>query len=139
MSTANSPKRQDASQKDDQISTDKQGEKDEYSSKPQSWVQKYPLLNNWSSRRAFVKAQGQVFGVLAVAYVMNNWPVSYPREENHNEAMFWIMNLALAGVAYYTTKHVPNQRGVQFLSRAQTEEWKGWMQWAFIMVSYVVV
>ena len=28
------------------------------------------------------------------------------------------------------------KRGVQLLSRAQTEEWKGWMQFAFIMYHY---
>jgi hypothetical protein len=52
--------------------------------------------------------------------------------------MFWVMNGLLFIAAMLTMKHDPNgsARGVQLLSRPQTEEWKGWMQFAFIMVRY---
>ena len=71
-------------------------------------------------------------------HIINNWPISYPREENHNEYLFWALVLVMGGVAYYTRQHEPSQqRGgkIQLLSRDQTEEWKGWMQFVFIMVS----
>jgi len=96
-------------------------------SKAGSWsnqfLNKYPILAQWKSRRAFVTAQYQVFGILAVAYVINNWPISYPRDENHSDGMFWIMVLVMLGGAIYTMKHEPGTRGVQLLSRDQTEEW----------------
>jgi hypothetical protein len=53
-----------------------------------------------------------------------------------NMTMFWVSNGLLFIAAMLTMKHDPNgsARGVQLLSRPQTEEWKGWMQFAFIMV-----
>lgn len=96
------------------------------------------LSNHWKGRKDFLLAQGQIAVVLVVAYVGNNWPHSYPRNENAKPYMFWAMNalLLIAGIA--TLKHDGNSssRGVQLLSRPQTEEWKGWMQWAFIMVRF---
>jgi 10 TM Acyl Transferase domain found in Cas1p len=90
--------------------------------------------SNWNGNIDFIQAQGQVALVLIVAYIGNNWPYSYPRNDNHNYTMFWSMNMAVLIAAACTMKHVPNTRGIQILSRSQTEEWKGWMQWAFIMV-----
>lgn len=99
-------------------------------------LQRFPLLQQWQSRKAFLEAQGHFILVLLVAYCVNNWPVSYARELNHSNFMFWFMSIVvMGGVAYSTLKHETNKRGVQLLSRAQTEEWKGWMQFAFIMVS----
>ena len=94
------------------------------------------LLTHWKGAKAFGKAQAQVLVVLVIAYIGNNWPHSYHRNDNHDPSMFWIMNGAILVAALATMKHDPNAsaRGVQLLSRAQTEEWKGWMQWAFIMV-----
>jgi hypothetical protein len=94
------------------------------------------LWSHWKSRDDFVKAQKHVAGILALAFVGNNWPASYPRDENENAAMFWVMNVAILVAALVTMQHDANgsARGIQPLSRDQTEEWKGWMQWAFIMV-----
>ena len=65
----------------------------------------------------------------------------YPRNDNANPAMFWLANAAILVAAGWTLKHDPNSssRGLQLLSRNQTEEWKGWMQFAFIMVRGCVV
>lgn len=95
------------------------------------------LWGNWKTRDEFVKAQKHVAGILALAWIGNNWPASYPRDENENAAMFWVMNVALLVAALVTIQHDANgsARGIQLLSRDQTEEWKGWMQWAFIMVN----
>jgi uncharacterized integral membrane protein len=49
--------------------------------------------------------------------------------------MFWAMNGALFVAALVTLKHEPSDR-ITILSRHQTEEWKGWMQWAFILYHY---
>ena len=94
------------------------------------------MLNSWKGRYDFGMAQLQVVGILLVAYIGDRWPYSYPRNDNRDPTMFWVMNAALLVVAMFTLKHKENTRGVQLLSRAQTEEWKGWMQWAFIMYHY---
>jgi hypothetical protein len=99
------------------------------------------LWTSWSSRQDFIKAQLHVAVILGVALIGNNWPYSYPRNDNENATMFWVMNAAIAVAAVATVKHDPHgsARGVQLLSREQTEEWKGWMQWAFIMVRKVLL
>ena len=95
------------------------------------------MWNSWKSRHDFLKAQAQVALILVIALVGNNWPYSYPRNDNENAHLFWFMNVVLLVAAAATMKHDPtgSARGVQLLNRNQTEEWKGWMQWAFIMVS----
>lgn len=94
------------------------------------------ISRHWKGRKDFLKAQAQVAVILVIATIGNNWPTSYHRNENHKPFMFWIMNAVLLVASILTLKHDANgsQRGVQLLSRPQTEEWKGWMQWAFIMV-----
>lgn len=93
----------------------------------------------WKGASTFMTAQVQVAVVLVIAYAGNNWPETYPRNDNHSYYMFWFMNAALLVVALATLQHVPGRDGtVQLLSRPQTEEWKGWMQWAFIMVRCVI-
>lgn len=96
------------------------------------------LLSNWKSRKDFALAQVQVAVILGIAYLGNTWPTTYPRNDNHDPRMFWVMNGALAVAAVCTLKHDKDgsARGIQLLSRPQTEEWKGWMQWAFIMYHY---
>lgn len=91
---------------------------------------------SWPSRNEFIMSQGKIALVLLVAYIGNNWPNTYPRNDNHNPTMFWIMNafLAVATIATWTRKENPSR--ITFLSRPQTEEWKGWMQWAFILYHY---
>lgn len=97
------------------------------------------IKNQWKGREEFIKAQGSVAVVLMIAYIGNTWEPNYPRDNNESYPMFWTMNGLLLIAALCTLKHDPNasSRGVQLLSRPQTEEWKGWMQWAFIMVCYV--
>jgi N-acetylneuraminate 9-O-acetyltransferase len=99
------------------------------------------ILQQWKGRKDFLWAQLHMTGIIVVALIGNNWPVSYHRNENHNPSMFWVANIALGIAAYMTLKHDVQEsaRGVQLLSRAQTEEWKGWMQWAFVMVCGLLI
>mmetsp|Transcript_65768 Transcript_65768/g.77307 ORF Transcript_65768/g.77307 Transcript_65768/m.77307 type:complete len:488 (-) Transcript_65768:201-1664(-) len=94
------------------------------------------FFSQWAGRNEFLGAQAQMAAILLIAYIGDNWKESYPRNDNHNPQMFWIMNACLLVVALASWRHKPNPRGVVLLSRAQTEEWKGWMQWAFIMYHY---
>lgn len=74
--------------------------------------------------------------VLLIAFIGDRWPKSYPRNDNEDPRMFWVCNACLLIAALVTLKREENgsARGIQLLSRPQTEEWKGWMQWAFILV-----
>ena len=94
------------------------------------------ICQDWKGAKECGKAQLQMMIVLIVAYTGNNWPVSYPRNDNHNPTMFWVMNAILLTAALASMKLEPTTRNIQLLSRAQTEEWKGWMQFAFIMYHY---
>jgi 10 TM Acyl Transferase domain found in Cas1p len=92
------------------------------------------VLHQWKGKIDFFAAQLQVVVILVIAYIGNNWKYSYPRNDNQNYTLFWFMNVALLVVGLCTLQHTPNARYIQILNRSQTEEWKGWMQWAFIMV-----
>jgi 10 TM Acyl Transferase domain found in Cas1p len=129
-STSLSPNRKSKEESLDSTSTEK------YSKMTVVDRLKSILLFHWQGRAAFVRAQLYVAGIIVVAAIINNWPHSYHRNDNHNPTMFWLANLAIVIAAGLTLKHDPtaSSRGVQLLSRPQTEEWKGWMQWAFIMV-----
>jgi hypothetical protein len=92
-------------------------------------------FEQWKGRREFVLAQLQVMVVVAIARFFNTWEPSYPRNDNYNPAMFGLMMVFLCIAAAVTLKHETNaNHRIFLLSRQQTEEWKGWMQWAFIMV-----
>ena len=94
------------------------------------------VWNEWKGKAEFGKAQVQMVVVLLIAYIGDRWPNSYPRNDNHNPSMFWAANIVLLILALASMKNIPTTRNVQLLSRPQTEEWKGWMQFAFIMYHY---
>lgn len=122
---------------------------DEYDNDPQNKKKKnrsiipllkmmlnHQILKSWKGAREFSMAQAQVVLILLLAWCGNNFPKSYPRNDNHSMPMFYAMNIAFVLAGLWTLHHDAqgSARGVQLLSRPQTEEWKGWMQWAFIMV-----
>jgi len=91
----------------------------------------------------FSLAQCKVAVILAVAHFGNIWEPSYPRNDNHAPSMFWLVNafLAVGTFMTWTWKASSAGRGggsprIVMLGREQTEEWKGWMQWAFIFYHY---
>jgi len=94
--------------------------------------------------RDFALAQCKVAVVLAVAHFGNTYDPSYPRNDNHNPPMFWLVNALLAIGTFLTWTWKASSTGrdgsttprVVCLGREQTEEWKGWMQWGFIFYHY---
>mmetsp|Transcript_19743 Transcript_19743/g.40039 ORF Transcript_19743/g.40039 Transcript_19743/m.40039 type:complete len:440 (-) Transcript_19743:395-1714(-) len=89
----------------------------------------------WKGRNEFLLAQIQIAVILGIAHIGNNWPKSYPRNDNHDPKMFWVICAIFLVAALATIQHEKKER-VALLSRAQTEEWKGWMQLAFILYHY---
>jgi len=98
------------------------------------------FLETWKGRKEFALAQIKVAAILLIAWMGDNYPKSYPRNENHNMNLFWIGHAILLVATIATWKHTPprdpSSTRVTLLSRPQTEEWKGWMQFAFIMYHY---
>lgn len=71
--------------------------------------------------------------ILYCSHVLNQWPSSFPRNENQNPDMFWSGMLLTVLAALTTLKKSAKD---QVLSRDQTNEWKGFMQIAFILYHY---
>ena len=91
----------------------------------------------------FIIAQLKVAAILAVAYIGNKFEPAYPRNDNHDPTVFWIVNAFLAVGSLFTWKWEASKTGrsggnprIICLGREQTEEWKGWMQWGFIFYHY---
>lgn len=104
---------------------------------PSFWAN---FLPSWSGKDEFFLSQLKVAGVLLVAWFGDRWEPSYPRNDNHNMTLFWFFHFILAIASVATWKHIPardpNSARITLLSRPQTEEWKGWMQFSFIMYHY---
>lgn len=93
----------------------------------------------WKGKKEFLRAQVMVGGILLLAVFGDRWQPSYPRNDNRNMTLFWSSHVVLLIAFVATWKHSPPRVDgdrVTLLSRAQTEEWKGWMQFAFIMYHY---
>ncbi len=111
-----------------------------YYPRPTTKKEKMTETKGWTGKKDFFQAQLKVALVLAVARIGDRWEPSYPRNDNHNMTLFWAFHAILLILAVATWTHVPprdpSSDRVTLLSRPQTEEWKGWMQFAFIMYHY---
>jgi hypothetical protein len=92
----------------------------------------------WKGKNEFFLSQAKIAIVLVIAKIGDKWEPSYHRNENHNMPLFFMSLFVLAIASCCTWKHTPPRDNSKVipLSRDQTEEWKGWMQFAFIMYHY---
>ncbi|CAD7973516.1 unnamed protein product [Amoebophrya sp. A120] len=92
--------------------------------------------------RTFSVAQVKLLFVIACACVGNEWPYSFQRNKNVSPTGFWTgcllcLLLTMASVKNRRTlAKDPTRYKTTLLCREQTEEWKGWMQWVFILYHY---
>jgi len=82
------------------------------------------FLETWKGRKEFALAQIKVAAILLIAWMGDNYPKSYPRNENHNMNLFWIGHAILLVATIATWKHTPprdpSSTRVTLLSRPQT-------------------
>lgn len=74
--------------------------------------------------------------ILTFAYLCENNPPFPPGEKDHNLDIFWSLTLILFVVSILNVRKSKNG---DVLNREQTEEWKGWMQFCFLMYHYFSV
>jgi hypothetical protein len=71
--------------------------------------------------------------IMALTYICeNNWIYPHSGKE-YSRDLFTFVLIIFFGYAYYTIKPVHD---LTLLSREQTEEWKGWMQFIFLLYHY---
>jgi len=76
----------------------------------------------------------QFGGILLYSWFCENLPYHDHGKKFHNRDIFWALTLIYLGFSLTTMKENPKDTSV--LNRDQTEEWKGWMQFLFLMYHY---
>lgn len=89
-------------------------------------------LTSLASIHALLRECARFGGILALAWCAEHRP-PYPHlSKVYDKDTYWAATALLAVVAFLTIKKVP-KNGTEILGREQTEEWKGWMQFSFLM------
>jgi len=86
-----------------------------------------------SSISVFVTECSQFCAILFFAFCCENFPVHPPGERVWDRDTFYFL-LLIYGVACILT--IKEGKQTEILNRDQTEEWKGWMQYIFLMYHY---
>mmetsp|Transcript_3255 Transcript_3255/g.4927 ORF Transcript_3255/g.4927 Transcript_3255/m.4927 type:complete len:540 (-) Transcript_3255:336-1955(-) len=68
------------------------------------------------------------------SWICENKPIFEHATKHYSRDVFWFITLIYLGLALSTIK--PNPKDTSLLNREQTEEWKGWMQFLFLMYHY---
>jgi hypothetical protein len=89
-------------------------------------------ISSLSSIHALLREMSRFGGVLGVCWLAEHHP-PYPHlTKVYDRDLYWAVTALLFLVSVYTLKPVP-KNGTEILGREQTEEWKGWMQFSFLM------
>jgi len=84
------------------------------------------------SMHALVRESARFGGILALCWCAEHHP-PYPHlTKIYDRDLYWAVTAQLFIVAFLTIKRVPKNAS-EILGREQTEEWKGWMQFSFLM------
>ncbi|GAB5360132.1 hypothetical protein AAMO2058_000601100 [Amorphochlora amoebiformis] len=76
----------------------------------------------------------QFGAILFYSWFCENRPVFEHSEKHYSRDIFWFITLIYLAFALTTMKS--NPKDTSLLNREQTEEWKGWMQFLFLMYHY---
>ncbi|CAM9317992.1 unnamed protein product [Scytosiphon promiscuus] len=96
-------------------------------------VMSEPLSRTLTSVRAFSGELSRLGLLITFAYMCEHHPPFSHSKKVHDMDMFWCVALMLL---VSSLLNVRKSRGGDVLNREQTEEWKGWMQFMFLMYHY---
>lgn len=92
-----------------------------------------PLAWTFPSLYAFFRDVAALGLVLLVAFMCEKYPL-FPRgEKSWDGDMYWFLCLLLLVASVMTMR---KGKSTDILNRDQTEEWKGWMQFMFLLYHY---
>ena len=74
--------------------------------------------------------------IMALSYVCEKHPPFAASSKHYDRDLFLFVCILFFGYAWYTRAPVTDEKVPPILGRAQTEEWKGWMQFVFLMYHY---
>eukprot|EP00903_Cladosiphon_okamuranus_P018236 g16775.t1 len=92
-----------------------------------------PLSRTVTSVRALSGELARLGLIITFAYMCENHPLFAHSKKVHDMDMFWCVALMLL---VSSALNVRKSKGGDVLNREQTEEWKGWMQFMFLMYHY---
>mmetsp|Transcript_43559 Transcript_43559/g.103536 ORF Transcript_43559/g.103536 Transcript_43559/m.103536 type:complete len:981 (-) Transcript_43559:64-3006(-) len=84
----------------------------------------------------FCENWAELAGILLFAFQCENYPIFQHGAKEHDFDMFWFVVLAFGTVAALNIRPTKDQ---SVLGREQSEEWKGWMQFMFLLYHYYEV
>mmetsp|Transcript_54638 Transcript_54638/g.70250 ORF Transcript_54638/g.70250 Transcript_54638/m.70250 type:complete len:694 (+) Transcript_54638:39-2120(+) len=92
-------------------------------------------ISSLPSVHALLRELSRFGFVLSLCWVAEHHP-PYPHlSKIYDRDLYWAVTAQLFLVAIFTLRTVP-KNGTEILGREQTEEWKGWMQFSFLMYHY---
>ena len=89
-------------------------------------------LTSLPSTHALLVELSKFGGILALCWCAEHRPIYPHMDKVYDKDLYWFVTAQLFLVALVTTRKVP-RNGQDILGREQTEEWKGWMQFSFLM------
>ncbi|CAM9997888.1 unnamed protein product, partial [Phaeothamnion confervicola] len=92
-----------------------------------------PLVLSLASITELSKEFCKLGALLVLAWLCEHRPLFDHQKKTHDMDMYWFMAFALAVISF---ANIRKSKGGDILNREQTEEWKGWMQFAFLMYHY---
>lgn len=98
-----------------------------------------PFLGSARCFVALTRDLGVTGLIMALSYVCEKHPPFAASSKHYDRDLFLFVCILFFGYAWYTRAPVAggeHQVPPPILGRAQTEEWKGWMQFVFLMYHY---
>lgn len=92
-----------------------------------------PLAFSISSVYEFASDVSKLALMMLLVYLCENFPPHPHSQKVHDMDMFWVMTAVLF---LWSFTDVRKSKTTDILNREQTEEWKGWMQFMFLLYHY---
>mmetsp|Transcript_42104 Transcript_42104/g.131836 ORF Transcript_42104/g.131836 Transcript_42104/m.131836 type:complete len:614 (-) Transcript_42104:1776-3617(-) len=93
-----------------------------------------PLSLSLAGVYALSREFSRLGAIMLFSFVCEHYPFFPHAAKSHDMDMFWSLTAALFIAAAFTMRR---SKSTDLLHREQTEEWKGWMQFMFLLYHYL--